>query len=191
VDVVVAKLGFKHSRQVWEVLEERMQGYQPKSNTRDWDEEVRFLTAGSAVMILEALGPLAFPDREVEMKRLYAALKRLSSSLNEASHHQEGKHHSAATSNSTADLILELLTIAEAVFGELPWHLAVSFVYGQQPKVLSGEAWGRGSPNPRLLSVIVWSGNDPGSQVMVWNKERRKPIVTDPVFIVRPTGSWH
>jgi hypothetical protein len=69
--------------------------------------------------ILEALGPLAFPDREVELKKLCAELKRLSSSLNEASHHQEGKHHSAATSTSTADLILELLTIAEAVAWEV------------------------------------------------------------------------
>jgi hypothetical protein len=140
-------------------------------------------------MILEALGPLAFHDRENEMSQLCASLRRLSSSLNEASHHQEGQRRSIGPSGRTASLILELLTTAGAVFGELPWHLAVSFVYGQQPKVLTGEAWGHGRPNPRLLSVIVWSGDDPGTQVIVWNKEGRNPIVTDPVFIVRPTGS--
>jgi hypothetical protein len=118
VDVVVAKLGYQYSAQVWEVLEERMPAYQPKSKTRDWDEEVRFLTAGAAVMILEALGPLAFHDREIEVSQLCAALKQLSSSLNEASHHQEGKRHSVGTFSRIADFILKLLTIAEAVFGE-------------------------------------------------------------------------
>ncbi|MFN4806602.1 MAG: hypothetical protein ACK46A_14600 [Akkermansiaceae bacterium] len=55
-----------------------------------------------------------------------------------------------------------------------------------QPKVLSGEAWSHGSPTPRLLRVIVWTGASPGTNVTFWNKERRNPVVPDPVFITRP-----
>lgn len=83
-------------------------------------------------------------------------------------------------------LIRQLLAKAEAFLGELPWHLDASFVYGDQPKVLSGEAWSHGSPAPRLLRVIVWTGTSPGTHVTLWNKTRRNPIVTAPVFIVRP-----
>jgi hypothetical protein len=34
--------------------------------------------------------------------------------------------------------------------------------------------------------VIVWTGASPGTNVTFWNKERRNPVVPDPVFITRP-----
>jgi len=141
---------------------------------------------GGAVMILPALGPLAFSARTNEVNEFATALRELSEMLNQASHHREGEPASSATLGGAPALIRQLLGKAEAFLGELPWHLDASFVYGEQPKVLSGEAWSHGSPAPRLLRVIVWTGTSPGAHVTLWSRTRRNPIVTDPVFIVRP-----
>jgi hypothetical protein len=137
-------------------------------------------------MILPALGPLAFPTRANELDKFSAALHELSKTLNISSHHREGEPPSSAALGEAPALILQLLGRAEALLGELPWHLDASFIYGEQPKVLSGEAWSHGSPTRRLLRVIVWTGKYPGAHVTLWNKTRGNPIVTDPVFIMRP-----
>jgi len=185
VDVVVAQLGYSHAS-VWSAIEERIPAYRPSSRTKDWEEEVRLMTIGGAVMILPALGPLAFPARSNEVNELAAGLRELSEVLNRFSHHRESEPTSSTELSAAPALILQLLGKAEAFLGELPWHLDASFVYGEQPKVLSGEAWSHGSTTPRLLRVIVWTGTSPGAHVTLWNKTRRNPIVTDPVFIVRP-----
>ena len=137
-------------------------------------------------MILPDLGRLAFPTMASEVDKLSAALRELSEILNKSSHHREGEPPSSVALGEAPALIFQLLGSAKALLGELPWHLDASFVYGEQPKVLSGEAWSHGSPTPRLLRVIVWTGIDPGAHVTLWNKTRQNPIVTDPVFIVRP-----
>jgi hypothetical protein len=139
-------------------------------------------------MILSALGPLAFQTLGDDVKRFCSVLRELSEVLNKASHHREGESPSSAALRDAPALILQLLGTAEAFLGELPWHLDASFVYGEQPKVLSGEAWSHGCATPRLLRVIVWTGSYPGTHVTLWNKTRRNPIVSDPVFIVRPRG---
>lgn len=185
VDVVVAQLGYSHAG-VWSAIDERVPTYRPSSRTKDWEEEVRLLTTGGAVMLLPALAPLAFPARASEVAEFARDLRKLSEALNQRSHHREGETDSSKPLDEAPALIRQLLAKAEAFLGELPWHLDASFVYGDQPKVLSGEAWSHGSPTPRLLRVIVWTGTSPGSHVTLWNKTRRNPIVTDPVFIVRP-----
>ena len=185
VDVVVTLLGYNHKR-VWSAIQKRIPAYRPSSGTKDWEEEVQLLTVGPAVMILSALGPLAFPARANEVNEFATALGKLSKTLNTFSHDREAEPPSSTALGDAPALIRQILEKAEAFLGELPWHLDASFVYGEQPKVLSGEAWSHGSPAPRLLRVIVWTGENPGARVTLWNKTRRNPIVTDPVFIVRP-----
>jgi hypothetical protein len=185
VDVVIAQLGYNHA-DVWNTIEDRIPGYRPSSRMKDWEEEVRLMTVGAAVMILAALGPRAFPERAHEVNEFATGLRELAEILNRTSHHREGEPVSSEAPVEAAALIRQLLGKAEAFLGDLPWHLEASFVYGEQPKVLSGEAWSHGSPTPRLLRVIVWTGVSPGSHVTFWNKERRNPVVPDPVFIVRP-----
>lgn len=144
------------------------------------------MTMGGAVMVLPALGPLAFPAQANEIKEFAGSLRKLSELLNKASHHREGEPVRPDTLDNVPSLICQLLGKAEAFLGELPWHMETSFVYGQQPRVLAGEAWSHGSPTPRLLRVIVWTGASPGTRVTFWNKQRRNPVVPDPAFIVRP-----
>jgi len=185
VDVVVSQLGYRH-KDLWSAIEERIPTYFPSSRTKDWDEEVRRMTLGPAKMILSALAPLAFSAHAKDVSEFLADLGKLTDVLNAASHDREGEPVSTKWVTEAPALIRQLLTKAEAFLGDLPWHMEASFVYGEQPKVLSGEAWSHGCATPRLLRVIVWTGASPGSHVTFWNKERRNPVVPDPVFITRP-----
>jgi hypothetical protein len=121
-----------------------------------------------------------------EVQAFSSALSKLSGLLNPPSHHREGKAPSLENRDEAAALVQGILSNAQTFMGDLPWHMEANFVYGQQPKVLSGEAWSHGCPPPRLLRVIVWTGASPGIHVKFWNKERRNPVVPDPVFITRP-----
>lgn len=188
LDVVVAQLGYRHD-EIWNAIIERVPDYRPLSKQRDWDEEVRHMTVGPAVMLLPALGSLAFPAHQNVIKECAAGLRKLSETLNQASHHRGDEPAPAAGLDEAPALIQQVLTKAREFLGELPWHLHASFVYGEQPKVVSGEAWSHGSAAPRLLRVILWNGAAPGPHVLLWNKTRRNPIITDPVFIVRPHPS--
>lgn len=187
VDVVVAKGGWSHN-DVWDTIDEKTKPFEYKasSKTRDWEEEVHRMTAGTAVIILRTLGPLAFPEQVNVVEVFVADLTVLLTKLNNASHDRESEPVTPAPPNEIAQLIRQLLDTAEILLGDLPWHLNVSFVYGEQPKVLSGEAWSHGSPSPRLLRVLAWTGTSPGKSFTFWNRERRNPVVPDPRFIVRP-----
>jgi hypothetical protein len=185
LDVIVAKLGYTQ-REVWAAIAETLPEYRPLSKEKNWDEEVRKMTCGGAAMLLPALGSLAFRALETEVTACAAALVKLSEILNQGSHHRPGQPSRDPDHTRIPALVREVLQKAQEFLGELPWHLKPTFIYGEQPKVMSGEAWSHGSATPRLLRVIVWDGTAPGSQVMFWNKTRRNPIVTDPVFVVRP-----
>jgi len=185
LDVIVAKLGYTQ-REVWTAIAETLPEYRPLSQVKDWDEEVRKMTCGSAAMLLPALGSLAFRALEAQVNDCAAALVKLSDILNRETHHRTGKPSKDPDQTRIPVLVREVLQRAQGFLGELPWHLKPSITYGEQPKVISGEAWSHGSSTPRLLRVIVWDGTAPGPQVTFWNKTRRNPIVTDPVFVVRP-----
>lgn len=184
LDVVVAQLGYSHD-EVWRVIQERIREYRPSSRTMDWEEEVQLLSSGGAAMLLAGLIPVAFPDAE-SPSELAAGIAELSEILNDASHHQASRAPSSDPLNKVPALIGQLLLKARALLGAMPWHLEASFVYGVQPKVLCGEAWSHGSATPRLLRVILWTGAVAGTRLTFWDKTRRNPIVTDPVFILRP-----
>lgn len=184
VDVVVAQLGYSHS-QLWAAIKDKVPTYRAKSHGQCWSKEVDSLTAGEATMLLRPLAPLAFPAKHEEINQFADALANLATLLNDFSHHREDTHARVLPSGKAAELVARVLAHAEGFLGELPWHLQVSFVYGEQPKVLSGEAWSHGSATRRLLRVIDWTGSASASAVTVWNKSRRNPIVPDPLFITR------
>jgi hypothetical protein len=190
LDVLIAALGYSHD-EVWRTIDERIPEYRAGSKKRDWDEEVRQMTVGSALLLFRALGPFAFPARENDLKICLDALTMLSESLNRMSHHTTQQFTRREEDGDLASQIRVVLTKTQALLGELPWHLTPSFVYGEQPKVISGEAWSHGSDTRRLLRVIVWTGIPIGTQVTLWNRTRRNPVISDPVFIERPRPGYH
>lgn len=185
IDVVVAQLGYDNDG-IWGVISERLPSYDPRSRDGDWSEEVGGMTSGASAMILKELTPLAFSSQPSDVQAFTSALSQLTGLLNPPSHHREGKAPLLENRGEAAALVQRILYNAQTFMGDLPWHMEANFVYGQQPKVLSGEAWSHGSSTPRLLRVIVWTGASPGTHVKFWNKERRNPVVPDPFFITRP-----
>jgi hypothetical protein len=179
---IVCKLGYSEGT-VFETVAERAPEYQPSYET--WDEQVEKLTLGAAQILIRALGSLAFPDQHEEVDRFAVTLQTLGKALNILSHHRETSTPSP-TGPEVAKLLDNLLRLAHDLLGECPWHLTPMVVYGDQPKVLSGEAWSHTSSTPRLIRVILWSGETTSnSSVLVWNRNRSNPVITDPVFITR------
>jgi hypothetical protein len=69
LDVVVARLGYSEE-QVWDAIVERAPRYRPSSWPNNWSDEVGHLSIGAAVILLPALGPLAFPEHEMQVGEL-------------------------------------------------------------------------------------------------------------------------
>lgn len=182
LDVVVSKLGYNH-QEIWAAVQERCPKYKLRHGKKNWIEELRYLSSGSAIFLIRALAPLVFPKEEVsEMVKI---LNKLVDIGNEAAHHV-APEQIVQKVNELPTLIRKLLDNTAELLGELPWHLAVDNVFGSLPKVLSGEAWSHGSSMPRRLKVIMWEGETDELRVTIWNRSRRNPVVTDPVFISRP-----
>ncbi len=188
VDVAVQVLGFDTDR-IWEAIHGDAP-YRPRSQSKDWDDEVSHLTVGSAEIVLKSLLPLAWPAAE-STKALFETLAQLRPFLNASSHHSSDQPPDSITDSgtpneNTATLIDRLLRDSTALVGEMPWHMTATIVYGEQPKVLSGEAWSHSSATPRLIRVIDWNRRAPGRKVTLWNKSGRNPVIADPEFIRRP-----
>lgn len=183
IDVLVSILGYNEP-QIGAVLRERLPRL--RRGHGSWSELIAKVTLGPAHMLVSCFGPLAFPERQEEVARLAENLRELSKDLNALSHHRPGHSSSAPTGQKIASLIRAILEDTITLLGECPWHLEPSVVYGDQPKVLTGEAWSHGSPTPRLLRVIVWGGVPVPAKPLLWNRTRTNPVITDPVFIHRP-----
>lgn len=185
IDTVVQVLGYDE-RRLWQEVRHCHPLYRSRHGRDDWNAELSKLMVGPAAMICEALVPLAFPSRLPDVNTFIDTLKRLGKVLNEPNHHNSGQASTNQPVVDVAELVKSLLGSAHALVGEMPWHLDASAVYGEQPKVLSGMAWSHSSPITRQIRVMDWLNAAPGRSLTLWNKTRRNPIITDPVFIRRP-----
>lgn len=187
IDVIIAQLGYGND-EIWRVINETKPDYRARESTKDWNKEVKSMTVGSAIILLGIFGPLAITDdiKSNAIKNLIKYLYRLSEILNNASHHNDEGSIAVKDNPEIPMLINQVIETTKVAIGDLPWHMETSFVYGEQPKVISGEAWSHGHSLPRLLRAILWAGDPVDSQVMLWNKSRINPVIPDPFFIRRP-----
>lgn len=187
IDVIISQLGYEHD-EIWRVIEENRPDYQCKGRIKNWDHEVKSMTVGAAIIILKIFGPLAFTSQNelMSINNLISYLYRLSEILNRASHHNDEEPAQVMNNPEIPNLIYKIIETTKAAIGDLPWHMKTSFVYGEQPKVLSGEAWSHGHSLPRLLRAILWAGESVNSQVVLWNKSRINPVIPNPCFLNRP-----
>src|SRR5262249_60545264 len=108
------------------------------------------MTAATLSPLLPMLGVLAFTSRAEAGKEIASKLRELTRILNTASHYQSEEPPPSTEFEQVPVLIHELLDKTKEFLGELPWHLYVSAVYSEQPKIVSGEAWSHGYVTPRL-----------------------------------------
>jgi len=182
IDVVVSKLNYTQEM-LWLAINDHIPNYTKSS--RNWRDEVGSMTTGSAAILLEHLLPLAFPDKGDDIDLFNMTLWKLTKVLNLGSHHQENPIVRDAK-EPPGLLVKEILACARRILGELPWHLNIDCVSGDQPKVVSGEAWSHAMSIPRQTRVLVCNGEVPAGKILFWNPSGRNPVVPDPVFITRP-----
>jgi len=181
---VLVKIAGFNEEQINAVLRERAPQFERSRG--DWNQEIATIMMGSEHLVISAFGPLAFPNQQNEIASLTKDLEHLSKDLNALSHHRPGYAATAPSGPKIAGLIDSMLKTSASVLGECPWHLDAAIICGDQPKVITGEAWSHSSPVRRLLRVIAWTGAPIPKHALLWNKTRMNPIITDPVFIQRP-----
>lgn len=186
IDVIVAKLQYSQD-QVWTAVRDHAPDYRPASRRQDWNEEIQKITVGPAAMLIKALAPLAFTENQEALECLVASITKCADNLNILSHHSEEKTRNI-TSVEAGEFISCILDSAQCLLEELPWHLEVSWVYGEAPKVVSGQAWNHGARFPTQRRLLVTSVVQPDSKILFWNPSRRNPVIPDAVFISRPRG---
>lgn len=183
LDIFAHKLGGDEDT-IWEALQEQAPDYEPVSRRKKWDEEVDKLTIGPASIMISALGPLAFPDKNSDVKMCVLDLEELARYLNDPTHDRDIRGE-PKTPQGLAGVIDALLKHCKALFGELPWHLVPSFSHGEQPKVICGEAWSHGHPIPRMLRVITSSDHPTQQEISLWNPTGANPVIANAVFLHR------
>jgi hypothetical protein len=184
IDVMASKIGHTES-ELWEDVLAEHADY--RRSHRRWANEIGAITLGSAVMVLQALGPRTFAGSNAEGSRMTDAIKRLSQLLNPPSHHQEEPSKAVLDTNSAGQRIREILDVANALVSEMPWHFATLQSTGTHPKMLTGNAWSHSHPEIRMIRVLLWSSESVGQRALIWNPMRTNPIMTDPKIITRPS----
>jgi hypothetical protein len=152
---------------------------------RSWSQELEKLTAGGSLILLRELLPLAFPQ-DVNKDAALNLCKKASSLLNDlnsGSHDPPPPPPSPEQLSAYAKTILELLETISGTVGEMPWHLKPTQVFGSEPAVATGHAWSHSHPEERLIRVMLWAGTRPASQMLVWNRSKTNPVMTDAVLL--------
>ena len=183
LDIITHQLGYKE-KDLWEAIQERAPDYRPASHRRIWADEVNRLTSGAAALLISALGPLAFPGKEHGIKGCVAAVEALVSHLNGPTHDRDTRDTPPVQQQISEEIEI-LLKRCKEILRELPWHLLPSFVHGEQPKVICGEAWSHGQPIRRMLQVIAFSDHPAQMEIVLWNPTGTNPVIADPVFLRR------
>lgn len=156
-----------------------------RTSRKTWDDELACLTSGAALILLRDLLPLAFPDRidESGAKTWCEQCQMLLRELNKGSHDPPLPAPTEEELAQYAVTIRETLAATHAWVGEMPWHLAPTQTFGSDPLIVTGNAWSHSHPEERLIRVMLWAGEKPSREYLVWNKTLTNPVMTDAVLL--------
>jgi hypothetical protein len=183
VRITITTMGWRD-----EDLDDQMAVHCPdytKQPRHSWSKELGKLTVGGALILVKALLPLAFPqveDKEAA-ENLCKKAKSLLDELNKGSHEPPPPPPSQEQLSDYARIVLDLLDMISLTVGEMPWHLKPTQIFGSEPAVATGHAWSHSHPEERLIRVMLWAGTRPSSQMLVWNRSRTNPVMTDAVML--------
>jgi hypothetical protein len=148
---------------------------------KPWKMEMEKISVGGALILLEAMLPLAFPGKISNDEATMTCMEwnTLREALNSGSHHPPlppPKPHELA---SYAAMIHKALETANAWVAEMPWHLTPSQSFGSNPTVVTGYAWSHSHAEDRLIRVMVSLENTKTKSLVVWNKSLTNPVMTE------------
>ncbi len=179
IDTLSSKLGYTE-KELWDMILFKRPEY--KGQNQGWNYEINKITIGGAIIILNALLDEALPEKKDVSDLLLRSLNDLSKKLNPLSHHSH-------IQVNTSDLINEIVSIincTKELVSEMPWHFNPIQRNGQQPSVLTGNAWSHSYKQSRQLSIILWNGEDISDSMLIWNPTKINPVVPDAIIINRP-----
>lgn len=156
-----------------------------RSTRGEWRHEMERLTSGGAILLLESLLPLAFSDRidSGGTEKFCKQCRTLVNVLNQGAHDPPPPPPRAQDLEDYAGMIRAILDGVQSVVGEMPWHLSASQTFGSDPLVVTGHAWSHSHPEERLIRVMLWAGEKPSREYLVWNKTLTNPVMTDAVLL--------
>jgi hypothetical protein len=143
--------------------------------------EMEKISVGGALILLEAMLPLAFPGKISNDEATMTCMEwnTLREALNSGSHHPPlppPKPHELA---SYAAMIHKALETANAWVAEMPWHLTPSQSFGSNPTVVTGYAWSHSHAEDRLIRVMVSLENTKTKSLVVRTKSLTNPVMTE------------
>jgi hypothetical protein len=68
----------------------------------------------------------------------------------------------------------------------MPWHFSPFQKNGILPVVYTGRAWSHSYPVEKQISLILWDSNNSSKEMLIWNPDKRNPVMPNAKNIVRP-----
>jgi hypothetical protein len=183
VRITFATLGWADSE-----IEENLAVHCPKYRRTPrvtWNQEMRTLTAGAALALLEPLLDLSFTESPSAGagKSFCVDCSKLLKELNKGSHDPPPPPPTSEELAAYGDSLQGILKRAGSLIGEMPWHLSPAQTFGHDPMIVTGHAWSHSHAEERLIRVMLWAGDKQSRELLVWNKSLTNPVMTDAVLL--------
>ena len=149
-----------------------------------WTDEINGITSGAARVLLTGLLPLAFPNvAPTVLTSFLGLITNITRTLNTEAH--DNNEHAPAQQGheEVANGINQILELSDQIVGEMPWHLQPTQSFGLEPSVICGKAWCHRHKEKRDIRVLIWGGDTTAPELLVWNKSRVNPVMTDATLL--------
>jgi hypothetical protein len=183
VRITIATLGWADSE-----IDEKFAVHCPnyrRTPRVSWKQEMRTLTVGAAIVLLEPLLDLSFtqPSSIGAGKSFCEECSRLLNELNKGSHDPPPPPPTSEELAAYGTSLQGILERASSLIGEMPWHLSPAQTFGHDPMIVTGHAWSHSHAEERLIRVMLWAGDKQARELLVWNKTLTNPVMTDALLL--------
>ena len=136
---------------------------------------------GEAIVLINKLLHKAYPN--LEHKILLDNIVKVKKITNPTSHDNPNIN---IDSNDLAQSIFLILKQTHDTIAEMPWHFNPLQKNGIRPVVFTGRAWSHSYPGDKQISLILWDYNDLSNEMLIWNPDKRNPVMPNAKKILRP-----
>lgn len=183
IDVLISKLELD-SRSIeylvkYEIGNEEIFASYKRKGT--WNNYISHIMLGEAIVLINKLLHKAYPN--LEHKILLDNIVKVKKITNPTSHDNPNIN---IDSNDLAQSIFLILKQTHDTIAEMPWHFTPLQKNGILPVVFTGRAWSHSYPGDKQISLILWDYNDLSNEMLIWNPDKRNPVMPNAKKILRP-----